>query len=75
MYHDFESHAITRRSFLKGAGAGGSAGRGAAAAGGQQTGCAHSACALEEAAAVKLMRFKIDTHWNLILPDLYFPIF
>ena len=26
MYHDFESHTITRRSFLKGAGAVGAAG-------------------------------------------------
>ena len=38
-------------------------------------GRADDARALEEAAAVKLMRFKIDAHWNLILPDLYFPIF
>ena len=30
MYHDFESHTITRRSFLKGAGAVGAAGVGAA---------------------------------------------
>ena len=47
----------------------------AAATCGQQAGCADDARALEEAAAVKLMRFKIDAHWNLILPDLYFPIF
>ena len=32
MYHDFESHTITRRSFLKGAGAVGAAGRLPAAA-------------------------------------------
>ena len=32
MYHDFESHTITRRSFLKGAGAVGAAGLLAAAA-------------------------------------------
>ena len=43
-------------------GAGSSAGRGAAAAGGQQTGCAHSACALEKAAAGDGVRLKIVVH-------------
>ena len=43
-------------------GTGSSAGRGAAAAGGQQTGCAHSACALEEAAAGDGVRLKIVVH-------------
>ena len=43
-------------------GAGSSAGRGTAAAGGQQTGCAHSACALEKAAAGDGVRLKIVVH-------------
>ena len=42
MYHDFESHTITRRSFLKGAGAVGAAGL-LAACGGSSSGTAASA--------------------------------
>ena len=50
MYHDFESHTITRRSFLKGAGAVGAAGL-LAACGGSSSGTAASASSASSGAA------------------------
>ena len=50
MYHDFESHTITRRSFLKGAGAVGAAGL-LAACGGSSSSTAASASSASSGAA------------------------
>ena len=50
MYHDFESYTITRRSFLKGAGAVGAAGL-LAACGGSSSGTAASASSASSGAA------------------------
>ena len=50
MYHDFESHTITRRSFLKGAGAVGAAGL-LAGCGGSSSGTAASASSASSGAA------------------------
>ena len=51
MYHDFESHAITRRSFLKGAGAVGAAGLLAACGGSSSSSTAASASSASSGAA------------------------
>ena len=68
---------LLQRGGAGGVGGCGTAGRaagaavvGLAAAGSQQPSCADHACALEEAAAVELVRLKIDTH-GWILPDLW----
>ena len=50
MYHDFESYTITRRSFLKGAGAVGAAGL-LAGCGGSSSGTAASASSASSGAA------------------------
>lgn len=50
MYHDFESYTITRRSFLKGAGAVGAAGL-LAACGGSSSSTAASASSASSGAA------------------------
>ena len=51
MYHDLESHAITRRSFLKGAGAVGAAGLLAACGGSSSSSTAASASSASSGAA------------------------
>ena len=63
---------LLQRGGTGGVGGCGTAGAvvGLAAAGSQQPSCADHACALEEAAAVELVRLKIDTH-GWILPDLW----
>ena len=75
MYHDFESHTITRRSFLKGAGAVGAAGLLAACGGSSSSTAASTSSASSGAAASSKGQSELFTYetsgreiesWNML---------
>lgn len=73
MYHDFESHTITRRSFLKGAGAVGAAGLLAACGGSSSSTAASASSASSGAAPIMDIRIFCSSDFNSS-DEIFFPV-